>query len=97
MAERKSNFSFEYEVFLSKLIEARKSADFTQQDLAKRVGQTQSWVSKVERGERRLDVIELRAICRALSISFAAFVKQLEAALSAPESRGSRSSSDPLD
>jgi transcriptional regulator with XRE-family HTH domain len=51
-------------------------------DLAKRLGVPQSFVSKYESGERRLDVLELRAVCVALKISLKQFVRRLEEALS---------------
>jgi transcriptional regulator with XRE-family HTH domain len=57
-----------YQRFRELLIEARKAADLTQADVAKRLGQPQSFVSKYERGERRLDVIELAQVARALGI-----------------------------
>ena len=40
----------------------------TQIDMADRLAETQSFVSKCERGERRIDVAELRAFCRALLV-----------------------------
>lgn len=48
------------------LIQARKSVDLTQVELAVRLGRPQSFVSKYERGERRLDIIEFCEVCRAL-------------------------------
>jgi ribosome-binding protein aMBF1 (putative translation factor) len=50
------------------LSEARRRAGLTQIDLAKRIGETQCFVGKCERGERRIDVIELRVFCAALGI-----------------------------
>ena len=46
--------------------------------LARRLGETQSFISKCERGERRIDVVELRAFCKALGISFTTFVRRLD-------------------
>ena len=40
------------------LIEAREAAGLTQADVAKRLARPQSYVSKVEQGERRLDAVE---------------------------------------
>lgn len=50
----------------------------TQGQLADKLGETQSFVSKFERGERRLDVVELIHICRAMGISPAKFVARVE-------------------
>ena len=41
------------------LVEYRGRAGMTQADLAERIGRAQTFVSKVEKGERRIDVIEL--------------------------------------
>lgn len=84
----KSTFSREYGIFLEQLVAARKRRGLTQKVLARRLRRTQSWVSKAERGERRIDVIELREICRALGEAFPPFVKRLEEVLS--KSRGTR-------
>lgn len=80
----KSIYSEEYLHFLKKLREARKAAGLTQIDLAKRLGEkaSQSFVSKCERGERRIDIAELRAICGAIGISFGEFVKEADQELS---------------
>ncbi len=50
--------------FLRRLRQARKEAGLTQVQVAERIGRTQSFVTKAERGERRLDVVELRALAR---------------------------------
>lgn len=54
----KSLQSEEWPDFLAMLIELRLDANLTQTELGTRMGRTQSFVSKIERGERRLDVIE---------------------------------------
>jgi transcriptional regulator with XRE-family HTH domain len=65
---QKSIHSSHYRVFLRVLRETRQRAGPTQADLAARIGDTQSFVSKCERGERRIDVIELRVFCRAFGV-----------------------------
>ena len=77
----KSVFSKDYKRFLTQLRAARERAGLTQEEVARRLGQTQSWVSKCERGERRIDVLELRAFCRAFEVSFVGFVKKLDRSL----------------
>jgi transcriptional regulator with XRE-family HTH domain len=56
----------------------RTEAGLRQVDLAKRLGQPQSFVSKVESGERRLDILELRQVCKILGISLQQFAARLE-------------------
>jgi len=56
----------------------RTDAGLTQQQLADRLDVPQSFVSKYESGERRLDLVELREICKALGIPLSAFIKRFE-------------------
>lgn len=56
----------EHVVLREQLIDARKTAGLTQEQLAQRLGRPQSFVAKYEGGERRLDVIEFISIVRAL-------------------------------
>jgi transcriptional regulator with XRE-family HTH domain len=74
----KSIHSTQYKVFLKVLRETRQRAGLTQLDLANHIGETQSFVSKCERGERRIDAIELRGFCAAFGISLKQFVGRLE-------------------
>lgn len=71
----KSVSSKDYKLFLRVLRAERRRLGVTQSELGRRLHETQTFVSKFERGERRIDVVELRAICRAMGISFAAFVR----------------------
>ena len=80
----KTIYSSAYALFLELLRSERESRGLTQQVLAARLGTTQTRVSKIERGERRLDVLELRAWCNALGMSMTAFVQRLEEALQLP-------------
>lgn len=77
----KSVSSDDYSLFLEHLKEARKKAGLTQGQLADLLGETQSFVSKCERGERRLDIVEVRAFCNALGVPFSSFVAQLDTVL----------------
>ena len=61
--------------------EARIEAGFRQTDLAKRLGKPQSFVSKYESGERRLDLAELWEVCRAMGVSLQDFARRFEEAL----------------
>lgn len=81
----KSTFTKEYLIFLYNLRAARIAAGLTQEQVAFRLQQTQSFVSKCERGERRLDVVELRAFCQAIGISLSDFIQELEIAIETME------------
>jgi len=63
------------------LRQARLDAGLRQEDLAAKLKRPQSFVSKYESGERRLDLIELREICRSLGVSLLSFVKKFEDSL----------------
>jgi DNA-binding XRE family transcriptional regulator len=66
---------------VSLLREMRVKAGLTQTDVAARIEKDQSYVSRYESGQQRLDVLELREICQAIGISLEEFVKKLEKAL----------------
>lgn len=70
-----------YEVLLSQLLATRKRAGVTQVELAERMQTTQAFVSKCERGERRLDVIDLLDFLDALGEPAEGFVGQLRSEL----------------
>ena len=74
----KSIYSREYQAVLELLRDLRRESGITQVELAKRLRLTQSLVSKIERGDRRLDIIELRSFCRAIGIGLTEFVSRLE-------------------
>ncbi len=66
-----------YRQFLVLMREARDKAGLSQVELAGRLGRPQSFVSKYESGERRLDVAEFIEICRAMDISAPKLLKKL--------------------
>lgn len=68
-------------MFLDLLRQQRSSLGLTQADIAIRLDATQSFISKVERGERRLDLVELHSWCAALGISLGEFVTRFERAV----------------
>ena len=57
-----------YRVVGACLAAARRQANVTQQELAAKLGKPQSFVSEYERGQRRVDVVELLVISRALGV-----------------------------
>jgi transcriptional regulator with XRE-family HTH domain len=60
--------SAEYAVFLRRLREARRRAGFSQSEAAQRLGKPQSFISKCESGERRVDAVELKLFARAYCV-----------------------------
>ena len=74
----KSVHSDKYGEFLGMMIAARQEAGLTQQQLADTLGKPQSYVSKYERGERRLDVIEFLEISSALKMDASGVVHTLK-------------------
>lgn len=83
----KTTFSREYDLLRRMVREMRQRQGITQEELATRLRETQSFVSKCERGERRLDLVQLRAFCRALRIPFAEFVAEFERRVGARQKR----------
>lgn len=73
----KSIFSEKYNRFRELLVKARRLADLTQSELSVQLSRPQSYVSKYERGERRLDLIEFLEVAEALQIEPAAFINKL--------------------
>jgi transcriptional regulator with XRE-family HTH domain len=63
------------------LREIRIESGLTQLELAAHIERDQTFVSKYESGQRRLDVLEVREICQAIGITLEEFAKRLEKAL----------------
>jgi transcriptional regulator with XRE-family HTH domain len=66
-----------YELFQRALADARQERGLTQSEVAARLRKPQSFVSKYESGERRLDVIEFLEVCDAISISPSSILKKI--------------------
>lgn len=64
----RSTHNTDYQLLLSVLKTARKRVGVSQVELAERLGNTQTFVSKCERGERRIDAVELVEFAEALGI-----------------------------
>jgi transcriptional regulator with XRE-family HTH domain len=67
----------QYEYLRSELKKARLAGELHQLDLAKRLKKPQSFISKVESGERNLDIIEFVSYCNALDLDPAKYLKKL--------------------
>lgn len=64
-----------YQALRDQIRRVRESRGITQVDLALKLDKPQSFVSKYETGERRLDVLEFAEVCDALSIDAADFLR----------------------
>jgi transcriptional regulator with XRE-family HTH domain len=73
----RSRRSPRYAALCASVTEARLAAGLTQADLARELRRPQSFVSKVESGERRLDVVEFLEVARALGCDATAIVTAL--------------------
>jgi len=71
----------EYEIFRLMLVQARENSGITQVEVAAKLKKPQSFVSKYERGERRLDVPEFIEIATILSIDVQEFISCYQANL----------------
>ena len=78
---QKSIYTAQHRIFLDLLRQTRTEAGVTQSELAAMLQVPQSRVSDYERGERRLDLLELRAYCDALNLPLPDFITRLEAML----------------
>lgn len=70
-----------YKLFREMLTDIRLEKGLLQSDVAERVHKPQSFISKYERGERRLDFAEFVQIAEALEIDASEFVKKYKARL----------------
>jgi transcriptional regulator with XRE-family HTH domain len=77
----KSHFTDAHKVMVKVLVGARARTGLHQSELAKRLGKGQSYISNIERGERRVDVIEFYALARAMGADPIALFAEVAAAL----------------
>lgn len=80
--------SAEYAHFLEELRAVRTQVGISQTELADRIHELQSFVSKVERGVRRLDIVELRRWTGALGMELTEFIRRFEQRLQRHASAG---------
>ncbi|MEY2115621.1 MULTISPECIES: helix-turn-helix domain-containing protein [Rhodanobacter] len=80
----------EYQTLLELLIEVRNKAGLKQAELASLLDRSQSYISDVERGGRRLDLLQLREYCQACDQDLVGFVKRFEKSIAGrgPSSAG---------
>jgi transcriptional regulator with XRE-family HTH domain len=82
---KKSIYRDENLVLLRLLKQCRVESGLTQDQFAQMLGRPQSFTSDIERGLRRLDLVQLRDICSVLGLSLVGFVQRYESELSSKE------------
>ncbi len=68
----------QHKMLIALLIAKREASGMTQTELAENLGEYQSFIARLESGERRVDVIELIQLARALNFDAAAVVREVE-------------------
>jgi len=71
----KGIYSKDHKYLVEQLKKARKEAGLDQSDVAKKLGKTQSYVSKIESGQRRIDVIQLKEFAKVYKRKLEYFIK----------------------
>ncbi|MCB1561081.1 MAG: helix-turn-helix domain-containing protein [Xanthomonadales bacterium] len=84
----KTIYRDEYRQLVDQLREKREALGISQAELARRLDRNQQWVSLMERGSRRLDVIEFVEVCVALGSNPISLIRDIAKSFD-PESRGS--------
>jgi len=77
----KSIYTNEQKKLRRLLRQIRLAASLRQEDLAEKLRKPQSFVSKYEAGDRRLDLLEIRQICFAVGVPLTEFVRRFEDSL----------------
>ena len=71
----KSIYSKDYRNVIERLKKARFEANLYQEDVASKLKKPQSYISKIERGERRIDVAELKELSKIYKKDIGYFLK----------------------
>ncbi len=71
----KAIYSQEHKKLVERLKKARLETELDQKEAAKLLGRTQSYISKVESGQRRIDVVQLKSFAKIYNKSLYFFIK----------------------
>lgn len=71
----KTIFTDSHKELVNRLVKARKKAKLRQIDAARKLGRTQSYISKIESGQRRIDTVQLKEFCRIYKKKIDSFLK----------------------
>jgi len=74
----KTLYTREHDIFLKLIKSMRAESGLTQAQCSAALGRPQSFMSDVERGVRRLDIIQLRELCHVLDTTLIELVTRLE-------------------
>ena len=91
----KSTFTPQYAILRERLLALRKASGLTQRELAAKLGREHNLIFRLERAERRLDLIEWVWVCKALGVPPAKTVYKIMLELEALERQGNPSRSHP--
>ena len=75
---KKNDYRVKYRIFLEVLKSMRTGGRVTQKEMASRLGVTQSYLSKIERGDKGINMLELMDYCEASGVSLTEFSARLE-------------------
>jgi transcriptional regulator with XRE-family HTH domain len=81
----KAIYRKEHQVLIKLLRTTREKANLTQSECSAALGRPQSFISDVEKGSRRLDLVQLRDLCAVLGYALPEFVNEYEKALALAE------------
>ncbi len=65
----KNIHNYDYKQLLTALVDHRKLQKLTQVQVAEHLHKPQSYISKIEQGERRIDILEFVKLCNAINAS----------------------------
>lgn len=82
----KAIYRSEYELFLTLLKDRRVNSGLTQADCSKALGRPQSFMSDIERGVRRLDIIQINDLCNVLGCDLVELIQDFACGIRKEES-----------